>query len=104
MVQINQFYYRTDPGQFLDEIRVGTKLQDVAAAQGASGGPEARYFRVSGPSATTITHFGTDGTLVFSNALVGATYTIQTASSMTGGAPAGGANTWVDYDQILRLQ
>jgi formylglycine-generating enzyme required for sulfatase activity len=101
VVQINQFYYRTDPGQLLDEIRVGTKLQDVAAAQGATGGPVAKLFRVSGPSATTITHFGMDGTLVFSNALVGATYTIQTASSMAGGSPPGGGNTWVDYDQIL---
>jgi hypothetical protein len=30
--QANQFYYRTDPGQLLDEIRVGTTPQDVAAA------------------------------------------------------------------------
>jgi hypothetical protein len=31
VVQIQQFYYRTDPGQLLDEIRVGTTPQDVAA-------------------------------------------------------------------------
>jgi hypothetical protein len=29
--QASQFYFRTDPGQFLDEIRMGTTLQDVAS-------------------------------------------------------------------------
>jgi formylglycine-generating enzyme required for sulfatase activity len=101
VVQINQFYYRTDPGQLIDEIRVGTKLQDVASAQGAGGGTVAKFFRVSGPNATTITSFGADGVLVFSKALVGSNYTIQAASSLAGGSPVGGGTSWVDYDQIV---
>jgi hypothetical protein len=31
ILHLNQFYFRTDPNQLLDEIRVGTTLQDVAA-------------------------------------------------------------------------
>ena len=99
----NEFYFRTDPLQWLDEIRVGTTSQDVsqASAQGASGGSIAQFFRVSGPTATTITSFGADGTLVFSNAMVGATYTIQTASSLASGSPAAGGTSWVDDHQIV---
>ena len=97
--QAHQFYYRSLLGEYLDEIRVGTTPQDVA--QGVSGGTVAKFFRVSGPSATTITAFGTDGTLVFSNALVGSNYTTQTASSLAGGSPVGGGTSWVDYDQIV---
>jgi hypothetical protein len=41
-----------------------------AAAQGA------QFFRISGPTATTITAFNLDGTLVWSNARPGATYTV----------------------------
>ena len=37
---LSQFYYRSDPGQLLDEIRAGTTLPDVAAA--AIGAPEPR--------------------------------------------------------------
>jgi formylglycine-generating enzyme required for sulfatase activity len=61
---------------------------DHAAAQGA------RFFRISGPAATTIISFNPDGTLVWSNALPGATYTIQTVAFMPGGT------NWVDYVQI----
>jgi formylglycine-generating enzyme len=93
----NQFYFRTDASQWLDEIRIGTTPLDVA--QGAGGGPVAQFFRVSGPSATTITSFGADGTLVFSNAIPGATYSILTASSQGGGSPVGGGLNWVeDHD------
>jgi formylglycine-generating enzyme required for sulfatase activity len=53
-----------------------------------------RYFRVSGPAATTITVFNPDGTLVWSNALAGTNYTIQTVASLPGGT------NWVDYVQI----
>jgi formylglycine-generating enzyme required for sulfatase activity len=59
-----------------------------AAAQGA------RFFRISGPAATTITAFNPDGTLVWSNALAGTNYTVQTVSSLPGGT------NWVDYVQI----
>ena len=58
-----------------------------AAAQGA------RFFRISGPAATTIMSFNRDGTMVWSNAQPG-TYTIQTVSSLDGGS------NWVDYVQI----
>src|SRR5437016_11110363 len=59
-----------------------------AAAQGA------RFFRISGPAATTIMPFNPDGTVVWSNALAGTNYTIQTVSSLNGGS------NWVDYVQI----
>ena len=59
-----------------------------AAAQGA------QFFRISGPAATTITAFNPDGTMVWSNAQPGATYTVQTVSSLPGGT------NWVDYVQI----
>jgi formylglycine-generating enzyme required for sulfatase activity len=59
-----------------------------AAAQGA------RFFRISGPVATTITAIRADGTLVWSNALAGTNYTIQTAAALPGGT------NWVDYVQL----
>lgn len=59
-----------------------------AAAQGA------QYFRISGPAISRITALRTDGTMVWSNAQPGATFTVQTASSMAGGT------NWVDYVQI----
>jgi len=59
-----------------------------AAAQGT------RFFRISGPAATTITAFRSDGTLVWSNALAGTNYTVQTVTSL----PAG--TNWVDYVQL----
>ena len=59
-----------------------------AAAQGT------RFFRISGPASTTILSFTPDGTLVWSNASPGATYTIQTVSSPLGG------NNWLDYVQL----
>ena len=59
-----------------------------AAAQGT------RFFRISGPAATAITAFRPDGTLVWSNALAGTNYTIQTVSYLPGGT------NWLDYVQI----
>ena len=59
-----------------------------AAAQGR------QFFRVSGPTATTIVAFQSEGTLVWSNALPGATYTVQTVASLPGGS------NWVDYIRI----
>jgi len=59
-----------------------------AAAQGT------RFFRISGPAATTITAFNADGTLVWSNTMAGTNYTVQTVSSLPGGT------NWVDYVQL----
>jgi formylglycine-generating enzyme required for sulfatase activity len=59
-----------------------------ASAQGT------QFFRISGPAATTITTFNADGTLVWSNALAGTNYTVQTVSSLPGGT------NWVDYVQL----
>jgi formylglycine-generating enzyme required for sulfatase activity len=64
----------------------------VGAHQVAAQG--ARFFRIIGPTATTITALGVDGTLVWSNAQPGATYTVQTVTSLPGGT------NWVDYIQI----
>ena len=54
-----------------------------------------RFFRISGPAPTAITAFGSDGNLIWSNAQPGATYTVQTLSSLL----PGGTN-WVDYIQL----
>ena len=43
---------------------------------------ETLFFRISGPAATTIIAFNPDGTMVWSNAQAGATYTVQTATSL----------------------
>ena len=59
-----------------------------AIAQGS------QFFRIAGPAATTITAFNPDGTLVWSNALAGANYIVQTVSSLPGGT------NWVDYVQL----
>jgi formylglycine-generating enzyme required for sulfatase activity len=59
-----------------------------ADAQGA------QFFRISGPTATTVIAFNPDGTLVWSNGQSGATYTVQTVSSLPGGT------NWVDYAQL----
>jgi formylglycine-generating enzyme required for sulfatase activity len=55
---------------------------------------ETRFFRLSGPTITTITAWRLDGTIVWSNAAPGATYTFQIASFLAGGT------NWVDYVQI----
>jgi formylglycine-generating enzyme required for sulfatase activity len=54
----------------------------------------AQFFRIVGPAATTITKFRADGTLVWSNALAGTNYTVQTVSSLPGGT------NWVDFVQL----
>src|SRR5580692_4562700 len=64
----------------------------VEARQGKAQGMQ--FFRISGPAATSITAFNSDGTLIWSNAQPNATYTVQTATSL----PAG--TNWVDYVQL----
>ena len=60
----------------------------TAAAQGT------RFFRLSGPAATSIIAFNPDGTLVWSNALPDTNYEVQTLSSFNG------ESNWVDYVQL----
>ena len=54
----------------------------------------ARFFRIAGPAATSITAFRPDGTLVWTNAQPGTNYTIQTVTSLPGGT------NWVDYVRL----
>jgi formylglycine-generating enzyme required for sulfatase activity len=56
---------------------------------------KAQFFRITGPTATTITAFSADGTVVWSNATPGAIYTVQTVAALPGG------NNWVDYNQFF---
>ena len=60
---------------------------------GARAG-EARFFRVAGPVARTITAFNADGYVTWTNALTNATFTVQTAWSLVG------PSNWVDYIQV----
>jgi formylglycine-generating enzyme required for sulfatase activity len=57
-------------------------------------GQGTRFFRITGPAATSITAFKPDGTLVWTNAQIGTNYTVQTISSLAGGT------NWVDYVQL----
>jgi formylglycine-generating enzyme required for sulfatase activity len=59
-----------------------------AAAQGT------QFFRISGPAASGITAFLTDGTLVWTNAQADTNYTVQTVTTLPGGT------NWVDYVQL----
>jgi len=65
-------------------------LADVQPAVGQA----ARFFRISGPGASAITALRPDGTMVWSNAQPGATYSIQTVKSLPGGT------NWTDYVRI----
>ncbi len=53
-----------------------------------------QFFRITGPTATKITAFQRDGTMVWSNAQPGATYTVQTVAALPGGS------NWTNYVQI----
>src|SRR5690348_6998728 len=54
----------------------------------------ARFFRVAGPVASTITAFSADGHITWTNAPTNATFTIQTAASLVN------PSNWVDYVQV----
>ena len=60
----------------------------------AARAEQARFFRVAGPVASTITAFRADGTLVWTNAPTNATFTVQMTTSL------GGVSNWVDYVRI----
>src|SRR5581483_274834 len=55
---------------------------------------EVQFFRISGPATAKITSLRNDGSMVWSNAQPGSTFTVQTASLLSGGS------NWVDYVQI----
>jgi formylglycine-generating enzyme required for sulfatase activity len=54
----------------------------------------AQFFRIVGPTAVTVNAFRTDGTLAWSGATPGTTYTVQTATSLAD------CGNWVDYVQL----
>ncbi|HVM50512.1 MAG TPA: SUMF1/EgtB/PvdO family nonheme iron enzyme [Candidatus Acidoferrum sp.] len=58
----------------------------------------ARFFRITGPTAVTLTAFRPDGTLVWSNAQAGQTYTVQACLSLPG------RTNWTDYLQLSAAQ
>jgi formylglycine-generating enzyme required for sulfatase activity len=60
----------------------------------SSRAEEARFFRIIGPVATTITAFGADCYLTWTNTPTNATFTVQTTSSLL--SPI----NWVDYIQV----
>ncbi len=66
----------------------------IGGVQQACAQEGAQFFRVTGPATTVITLMGSDGTMVWSNAQPGATFTVQTISTLQGGS------NWVDYVQI----
>jgi formylglycine-generating enzyme len=55
---------------------------------------DARFFRIAGLTATTITTITPDGYVTWTNAQIGTNYTFQTARSL------GAATRWADYIQI----
>lgn len=55
---------------------------------------EARFFRVVGPVATTITAFDVEGHVTWTNSPTNATFTIQMATSIAG------VSNWVDYVRV----
>ncbi len=54
----------------------------------------ARFFRMAGPVASTITAFSADGYVTWTNTATNATFTVQTASSLLS------PTNWVDYVQV----
>jgi len=67
-----------------------TLLADVRS----TAAQDARFFRISGPAATKIMALRSDGSLVWSNAVAGTVYTVQTLATLPGGT------SWVDYVQL----
>jgi formylglycine-generating enzyme required for sulfatase activity len=55
---------------------------------------EARFYRIAGPVATTITALSADGYVTWTNTPTNATFTVQTASSLLS------PGNWVDYLQV----
>jgi formylglycine-generating enzyme required for sulfatase activity len=74
-------------------IKVLVLLALFAGVHQAAAQP-AQFFRISGPAVTTITAFRANGSVVWSNALAGTNYTVQTAASLPGGTG------WVSYVRL----
>jgi formylglycine-generating enzyme required for sulfatase activity len=74
----------------LYSLSVGLTLFAIVQQAPAQG---TQFFRISGPATTTMTAFNPDGTLVWSNALTGTNYLVQTAPQLVG-------TNWVDYVQL----
>jgi formylglycine-generating enzyme required for sulfatase activity len=55
---------------------------------------EARFFRIVGPGATTITGVSADGNVTWTNNLINVICTVQAADSLAG------ASNWADYVQV----
>lgn len=53
-----------------------------------------KFFQISGPAGSTAIQFRSDGSLVWSSALVGTNYTVQMVASLPGGT------NWVDYVRL----
>ncbi len=60
----------------------------------ASRASEARFFRIAGPVAVTITALSADGYVTWTNAATNATFTVQCAWSLLG------PGNWVNYIQV----
>jgi formylglycine-generating enzyme required for sulfatase activity len=84
----------TSPWNPRGSIRLAIIMLALLGGVHQAAAQEARFFRIMGPTATTITAFNPNGTLVWSNAQPGATYTVQTVSSLQFGA------NWADYVHI----
>jgi sulfatase modifying factor 1 len=78
-------------GLMLIELLVALAVLAVAHRATAQS---SQFFRISGPSATTIAAFNPDGMLIWSNTLAGTNYTVQTVSSLPGGT------NWADYVRL----
>ncbi len=69
-------------------------LSSVLAFILTSPAQDARFFRVAGPVPTKITAFRQDGMLQWTNTPTNATFTVQTATTLSG------VGNWVDYVQV----
>ena len=81
-------------GGLFPALAIGAGLFAAILDSSAQSGQDIRFFRIAGPAATRITALRPDGTVVWSNALTGTNYTVQTSTSL------GGVSNWVDYVQI----
>lgn len=66
----------------------------TASAQFSPQG--SRFFRVVGPTSVKITAFNADGTIVWTNAITGTNYTVQTSTT-----PMFGGSNWLTYVDIF---
>jgi formylglycine-generating enzyme required for sulfatase activity len=82
----------TDSEMLMKPIKLAILL--ILTLLPSSRADEARFFRIAGPVATTITALSADGTVTWTNASTNATFTVQTALSLLGGS------NWVDYIQV----